>query len=522
MLAIFFLKGGTKQRLLVNNLHDGIKLVYCVCSMQNIKYLLSKQKHCLAALLVVFASLSCTQKVQKGQAQQNLVKPVERDLAQIKESGKIVALVGNSSSSYFIYRGRPMGFEYEILEQMAQDLQLDLEVVIPKDMNDLLLQLNRGDGDIIAAGLTVTKERAEVVDFTDYLLTTRQVLIQRKPDGYETMPWHKIRKGLVRNQLDLIGKTIYVRRNSAYYSRLQSLSDEIGGDIDIKTVSGAVETEELIRKVAQGTIDYTVADEHLAQLNATYFLNIDVKLPISFPQRLAWAVRKNSPQLEKAINNWLVKFKKSSDYYHIRKKYYQNRKAFMLRRGSGYHSMYGGKISIYDDLFKKAGDKIGWDWRLLASLAYQESKFNHELKSWAGARGLMQLMPETASRFGGDTSNLTPAQSVMAASNYLSWLEKFWKKKVVDADERRKFVLASYNAGQGHVLDAQRLTEKYGNDPQNWESVAFFLLNKSHRRFYGDAVVKHGYCRGSEPVNYVKQILNRYAQYQDLIPLAVN
>lgn len=452
---------------------------------------------------------------------QTTIKPVERDLDAIKSRGKLVALVGNSSSSYFIYRGRPMGFEYELLERLAAELEVDLEVVVPNDMNDVFDMLNKGEGDIVAAGLTVTKERAKSVSFSEYLMQTRQVLVQRKPEGWRKMRWDKVRRSLIRNQLDLIDKTVHVRRSSSYYSRLINLSDELGGDIHLNTVSGDVTTESLIKKVAEGEIEYTVADEHIAKLNATYFADLDVEMPISFPQRLAWAVRKNSPGLKSAIDEWLIKERRTSDYNHIVKKYYKNRKAYIQRTASGYHSQYGGRISIYDESFKEHASNAGWDWRLIASLAYQESKFNNELESWAGARGLMQMMPETARRFGGD-SIMTAEKSIITGIKFLNYLEDYWEKQIPDSAQRLPFVLASYNAGLGHILDARKLTDKYGNDPDNWAAVSFFLKGKMQRRFYKDPVVDHGYCRGEEPVRYVTQILSRYQQYEKLIPLALD
>lgn len=444
-------------------------------------------------------------------------EPVEYDLEDIRKSGKLRAIVGNSSTSYFIYRGKPMGFEYELLEMFANDMGLELEVVIPDNMNDVIDQLNRGEGDIIAASLTITNERSEKVDFSSHLLTTRQVLVQRKPENWERMSMLQMNSKLIRNQIALIGETVSVRRNSSFYSRLHSLSDEIGGEILIETVPGQYDTEELIKQVADGIIDYTVADEQIAQLNATYYPNIDVKTPISFPQRIAWACRKNSPQLQKALNKWLEEKRRTSVFNYLKKKYFQSRTGFKQRSGSGYHSQYGGKMSVYDDVLKRQAKKIHWDWRLLASQVYQESRFDHNRVSWAGARGLMQMMPATASRFGID-SLASPEQNVRAGVAYIKWLDKFWAERVPDSTERVKFILASYNAGQGHVLDAYRLAGKYGNPQDQWAYVELFLKEKSSRKYYTDPVVKHGYCRGYEPVRYVNEIIARYQQYQRLVP----
>ena len=155
------------------------------------------------------------------------------------------------------------------------------------------------------------------------------------------------------------------------------------------------------------------------------------------------------------------------------------------------------------------------NWRLLASLIYQESKFDPYIKSWA-AEGLMQLMPKTAKSFG--AKNPRTRQNIRAGTKYLIWLESLWDS-IPDPNERIKFVLASYNTGQGHVQDAQRLAEKFGHDPKKWDNnVAKYLLLKSNKQYYRDEVVKFGYARGKEPVNYVNGILARYEIYKDLLP----
>jgi membrane-bound lytic murein transglycosylase F len=364
--------------------------------------------------------------------------------------------------------------------------------------------------------MTVTLDRKEKVDFTHYHDKVTQVLVQKRPKNWRQMTMDGIDDSLVKNALGLIGKTIHVRKNSSYYERLKNLEEEIGGRIDIETVPGNVSTDALIRRVARGEIEYTIADKNIAQVNKTYHPDIDIRTDISFPQRIAWAVRKNSPELLEAVNDWIVKMRKKNDYYVIYNKYFKNRKLQTKRVRSELYSRSSGKISPYDDLFKEFGEKVGIDWRLLASQAYQESQFRPKVASWAGAKGLMQLMPATARRFGAkDPSD--PRQSVKAGVNYLEWLQGHWKS-IEDSVERQKFMLASYNVGEGHVKDAQRLAEKYGKDPKKWENIAEFLLKKSKKEYYNDPVVNYGYCRGREPVNYVREIMDRFEHYAEFVP----
>ncbi|MCB0805370.1 MAG: transporter substrate-binding domain-containing protein, partial [Bacteroidales bacterium] len=193
-------------------------------------------------------------------------------------------------------------------------LGVKLEIRVADNMNMIIDMLLRGEGDLISYGMTVTQERQQKLAFTKYHAKTHQVLVQRKPDNWRKMKRHNIEAELIRDPLDLIGKTVSIRKNSSYFDRLQNLMEEIGGDINIETVSGNLETEELIKMVAESAIKYTVADYNIAAINATYYDNIDIKTNLSFNQRIAWALRKDSPELLEAINEWIIEMRRSSDY----------------------------------------------------------------------------------------------------------------------------------------------------------------------------------------------------------------
>ncbi|MEN7546451.1 transporter substrate-binding domain-containing protein [Rapidithrix thailandica] len=471
----------------------------------------------LVLLLWTFLLGACSQAVEekKGNTPVRLIE-VAFDLPDIRERGKLIAIMQYNPTSYFLYRGQPMGFEYELLQKLTKQLQLELEIRISNDFSEAFRMLSEGEGDIIAHGLTVTKHRKEKFAFTEHYTTTRQVLVQRKPDQWRQMHPVKVEKALIRNQIELIGKEVYVHENSAYYSRLLNLSEEIGGDILIKTLRGELETSELVRKVANREIPYTVADQNIAEINRTFYTNLDTKTPVSFPQRQAWAVRKSSPQLLDTLNSLIVGLRGKLEFNVTYNKYFKNRRAFSQRIQSEYFSKSGSKVSPYDPLLKQYAHQLGWDWRLLASMVYQESRFDPKANSWAGASGLMQLMPETAAHYG--VTDLTnPEESIKAGVNYLNDLETLWQE-VPDSVERVKFVLASYNVGPGHIQDARRLAEKHENDPNTWTNeVDQWVRQKSKKKYYLDESVKFGYCRGEEPFRYVKEIFNRYEQYQNLI-----
>jgi membrane-bound lytic murein transglycosylase F len=337
--------------------------------------------------------------------------------------------------------------------------------------------------------------------------------VQRKPDNWRSLTADQINKQLIRNVAELVDKEVHVMKNSSFQQRLEHLSEEIGGDIIIKEDSVDAASESLIKSVAQGQIDYTVADYPIAMVNAAYYSNLDVSTALSLPQQIAWAVRKDAPELLHAINTWLAEIKKEPTFMVIYNRYFKSPRTSLIRMQSDYSSLAGNKISPYDEWIKQGAIKLGWDWRLLAAVIYQESRFQTTDESWAGARGLMQLMPETAQRFGASNPD-DPRQSIKAGVNFLKYLDTYWSKSITDVDERLKFVLASYNAGLSHIIDARELTVKYKKDPTAWNDVAYFLLQKSNPEYYRDPVVMAGYCKCEETVSYVKNVLARFEEYQ--------
>lgn len=442
---------------------------------------------------------------------------VQRDLEDIRKEGVLRAIAIYNSTEYFLYKGEPMGFEYELLQELAYHLDLELEMVVAKNVNELFDLLNKGEGDIIASGLTITEPRKEIVSFTDYHYITHQALIQRKPENWRRLPSYAIDKHLVSDVIELIGDTVHIPKESSYFERLQNLQQEIGGSIYLDTSVGEANTDDLIRQVVEGEIDYTVADYNIASINKTYYPILDIETPVSFSQRIAWAVRKNSPQLLNEINSWVVKMRKKDLYYILYNKYFKNRKSYKRRIQSEFYSKNSGKISPYDSLFKQFADTLEWDWRLFSSLVYQESRFDPTATSWVGALGLMQMMPSTAGDLG-VTDPTNPYQSLSGGTRYLQHLsERF--EEIPDTVQRTKFVLASYNCGLGHVLDAQRLAEKYGKNRNIWDkNVELYIRKMSSYKYYGDPVVRYGFVRGEEPYRYVRDIFLRYRHYRSLLP----
>jgi membrane-bound lytic murein transglycosylase F len=438
------------------------------------------------------------------------------DLDSIRTRGKLIAVTDFNSTDYFLYKGEPMGFNYELLKSFSDNIGIDLEIINENHIDASIGMLKSGEADLLAFSLPVNSSRKKDVLFTVPVWETRQVLVQRKPSNWRSLTMDELDKKLIRNQLRLGRKTIYVEAGSSHSEQLISLAKEIGDSINIIEVP--FESEKLIQHVASGEIEYTVCDENVALVNVSYYADIDVSTPISIPQDIAWGIRKNnSDALLSELNNWMTAYKKTGSYALLYAKYFKNPRSILIVK-SDLYALNTGKVSRYDDMIRYFSASINWDWRLLASLICQESHFNPTVESFAGAFGLMQIMPETGKNFGIDITS-SPENNLKAGIRYINWLNSIFNPMIQDKNERINFILAAYNAGPGHVLDAMKLAEKNGMNPQKWDgNVATWLLKKAEPQYYNDTVVKNGYFKGIESVNFVSQILERFEHYKNIIP----
>lgn len=467
----------------------------------------------LILLLILVFTGACNSGGQKKGGKEAAQKVP--DLEEILTAGKIRVVTNYNSTNYFVYKGQPMGYQFELLQEFATFIGVKLEVTVNNDLQTNFEALQNGLVDIIASNLPVMRESEDYIAYTAPHSFSRQVLVQQAYSSDQKGSNNIQYNTLIRNQLDLAGKSIYVQKGSAYVQRLRNLANEIGDSIHIVEIPD-YEVEQLVELVAAGEIPYTVCDENLAIVNLNFYPNLDVETPVSFPQKQAWAVNKNAPELLNAINNWMVSFTQTPRYQRIYQKYFLNKRSIHLV-DAGFHSIKGGQVSVYDELIKEESQRFDMDWRLIASIIYQESRFIPDAESWAGALGLMQLMPETAERFGVQ-SITSPRDNIRGGMQLLQWLDERLALRVEDSNERLKFVLAAYNVGIGHVLDAMKLAEKYGMNPTIWnDNVDFFLLHKSDPKYYNDPVVEFGYCRGEEPYQYVREILERYDHYKNVM-----
>jgi membrane-bound lytic murein transglycosylase F len=468
----------------------------------------------IVLILLVFLGMeSCSERgeiIRQMRGLKNNSVPV--DIAEIQKRGKLIVLAENSSTSFFIYRGKKMGFEYELLEAFANEINVPLEIRIVENLDDLIRMLNNGEGDLIACNYTVNRKRAKKIDFSVPFIRTQQVLIQRKPSNFWKLSVEEREKAVIRDPIHLAHKKVHVWKNSSYCQRLNHLQEEIGEAIYIQKESGIVSAEDLIQKVSEGTIDYTVAEENVALINENFYPNIDTRTPLSIRQKIAFGLRKNSPELKKTLNSWLKNYITSRKFLALRTKYFSPEKStFNTPNYSA--NILKGELSPFDKLFKEICKKHGWDWHLTAALAYQETKFNPNAVGFGGAYSIMQFMPNTGPKYGVYPDSPVETQ-IEGGVRKLKRDFNEWKE-IPDSTQRLKFTLATYNAGKGHVQDAQRLAKKHGLNHLAWDgNVEMMILSLSKGDYYRDGVVKFGALRGSHTHKYVRSIYSRYLEWK--------
>ena len=411
-----------------------------------------------------------------------------------------------SPTGFFILKGDTMGYDYDRICDFARSRGIALRFKVARSMPDLLKMLEKRMVDVLACEIPVTAEYKSRVLHCGAVNETYQVLVQHSGPA------------MIHDVTQLIGRDVYVEKGSKYESRLRNLDNEVGGGINIHTVEGeAALPTELIQHVSRHEIDFTIVDSDIAQMNLTYYDSINIQLRVGFAQRSSWAVSRRDQWLADSIDQWAAS-SNAQEYSKQALKHY-----FEMNRGPKPDSVKvdtmavtpPGGISPYDAIFKQYAAQMGWDWRLLAAIAYSESGFDPNATSWMGARGLMQVMPRTAKSFGVEENELSnPEVSVRVASKILKELDVIMRGRT-GAGDRIKFVLAAYNAGSGHVTDAIALARKYELNPRVWsENVEQAMLWKMDPEYYNDSVCSNGYCRGTEPVDYVVKVLNCYDHYK--------
>ena len=422
-----------------------------------------------------------------------------RDWTAINQKGRLRMLTLNNPASYFMYRGELMGFDYELMRDFAKEHHLNLVVVLKDSIPELFAALKNGEGDVIAASLTKTESRRdEGIEFSEPYLFVSEQLVGLAGGPKATQPEA------------LAGYRVGVNPDTVFYQKLKKLNKERKIGFKLVEINDAM-TEELIARLEEDEFDFTVSDSHLVAMEKTYHQNTQVNFNLTDEVKISWAIRPDQVQLKAELNKYIKKKYRGLFYNITATKYFKSSKRIQKYQSGRVTA--GSALSPYDEIIKPLAKENAMDWRLVVAQMYQESKFDPNAKSFAGARGLMQLMPRTAKELGFENL-FEPENGIAAGVAYMHWLSKRFGEKL-DFQERIYFALAAYNAGIGHVQDARRLASKLQYDSNKWfDHVEKAMLLLAKPQYYKQA--RYGYVRGSEPVKYVREIRQRYMAYLDV------
>jgi membrane-bound lytic murein transglycosylase F len=415
----------------------------------------------------------------------------KEDLEGIKKRGVLRVLSVNDSTSYFLHRGVEAGFNYELAGELAKELGVRVEMVVPRAPRELVPWLLQGRGDIIIAGLPVDAPRVDRVRMTRPYLRTSLV---------------------VRTVQDLHNATLWVHPSSSAMKRVRKLSQETGVRLNLRAERETVAPEDILDRVASGEADACVVQKRIAQADLMHRddLEIAMELPVGIVEA-GFAVRKGNTKLWEAADDFLRRNYRGTVFNLIYWRYHKPTKTAAAAREEDLRADKNGAITPWDEVFRREGGEREIDWRLLAAQAFQESRLDPKAQSNWGAQGLMQIMPATAQDLG-VKDPFDPEQSIVGGTKYMRQLIDRFADDGVQLKDQVRFALASYNVGMGHVDDARTLAEQEGLDKNRWfQNVEKTLLMLSKPRYFKKA--RYGYCRGHEPVGYVSKIQTRYDAY---------
>ena len=443
--------------------------------------LLANRKVWIACALLLLTG--CEAKLNEAQKD-------TRSLEEIQASGKLVVLTRNAPTTLYTDREeKQSGPEYDLVEAFAASLNLKVEYRIKSSVQEIIAAVENAEGDLAAAGLTITAQREKKFLFGPaYQDVTQQVVCRRdnvQPESIE----------------DLVGLNIVVIGGSSYVERLQTLQKQ-HPELSWEETSSE-DTEQLLRAVWLREIDCTVADSNIVDINRRYFPELIAPLNLNESESLGWMMSGDRKDLQAALKSWLETVDESGELSVLQERYYGFVEVFDYVDTRKFISRIRSRYPKYKKYFKDAAAKYELSELLLAAQAYQESHWRANARSPTGVRGIMMLTLNTA-RAMGVTSRLDPKQSIFGGARYMNKLLNNRFDDEVAEPDRTWLALAAYNVGRGHVHDAQRLAREQGLNPHLWSDVKQVLPLLSDKRYYRD--LKYGYARGNEPVRYVQRI----------------
>jgi membrane-bound lytic murein transglycosylase F len=419
---------------------------------------------------------------------------VSTPIPSARESGVLVVVTRNGPTTYYEdAHGNYAGLEHDLVTLFAKENGLKVEFVVANQFQEILPKVIARQAHLAAAGITMTDERKRRVLFSTAYQTVQQQLVcragQAKPQSFK----------------DLAGKKMHVVAGTSYIERLTQAKRKYP-TLNWEAISNR-QTEDLLASLAEGEIDYVMADSHIVQLSLNFHPELAVAFDVGRPEYLAWAFPKDGDAwLYKKSLQFFARVQRDGTLRRLQDRYYGHLERLEQVDVIGFLAKMNTVLPKYRDLFQEAQDITGIDWRLLAALGYQESKWDPLATSPTNVRGLMMLTEDTADAMG-VTDRLDPKQSIIGGAKYFLGQQESLPPRIAEPD-RTWFALAAYNVGYGHLEDARVLAQRQGLNPNAWPDLKKSLPLLSKAEFHSS--VKHGYARGGEPVIFTENIRTYY------------
>lgn len=432
--------------------------------------------------------------------QKQKIKPLKQESLNNHE---LVFVTHNGPATYYLNGDNQFsGIEYDLATLFVQKYapEYQIKFLVVNSISDVIPSLLKGKANIAAANLSVTHLRKELVQFSKPYQDTQQQLIYNNEVNDQP-----------KNLASVKGKSIAVPEGTSFAERLSEIQKE---QPSLRwQVLRQTNSESLLDEVANGVLDFTVADSHLVAMLQNYYPNLTVGMALGKPENIAWALPKNAdPQLIKKVNGFFDKIQNDGTLRNLLDRYYGSSKRLNTQDIITFLERTNTLLPKYTHLFKQAQETTGLDWRLLAAVSYRESHWDTFNTSPTGVRGLMMLTENTADLMG-VTDRLDPKQSILAGAKYIVKMVDTIPDRIPEPD-RTYMALAAYNIGYAHLEDARVLAKRLKLNPDSWADVKKTLVLLNNPDYY--TTVKYGYASGGAPVVFVEsvrsyqRILERY------------
>ncbi|NOS97044.1 MAG: membrane-bound lytic murein transglycosylase MltF [Methylotenera sp.] len=414
-------------------------------------------------------------------------------------SHEITFVTHNGPTTYYINADDQFaGIEYDLATLFVKDYapEYTIKFLLVNSISDVIPTLLKGKAQIAAANLSVTHLRQELVQFSKpYQETQQQLVFNNEVDKkYKSINSIKQLSEYPEIKIAVPEGTSFAERLSQLQKQQPSLHWH-----SIKQTN----SESLIDEVANGVLDFTVADSHLVAMMQNYYPNLEVAMPLGETEKIAWALPKNAdPALVIKVNDFFAKIQKNGTLRNLLDRYYGSSKRLNTLDITSFLKRSNSILPKYTHLFKNAQEQTGLDWRLLAAVSYRESHWDTFNTSPTGVRGLMMLTEDTADLMG-VTDRLDPKQSIPAGAKYIVKMINTVPARIPEPD-RTYMALAAYNIGYAHVEDARVLAKRLKLNPDSWADVKRTLVMLTKPEYYSNA--KYGYASGGAPVIFVESI----------------